>query len=146
MGKRATILFPKALPKEERVLLRDFASTLVSDVLDGHTFTCLLTDDKQLQSLNKDFLQHDYPTDVLSFPAPDGNALGEIAISLDRARQQATDHGHSTIDELKVLMLHGVLHLSGLDHETDSGPMRRTEAKWRKALGLPVGLIARARR
>ncbi len=146
MGKRATILFPKVLPKEERVSLRDFAAIIVSDVLDGHTFTCLLTDDKQLQSLNKDFLQHDYPTDVLSFPAPDGNDLGEIAISLDRARQQAADHGHSTIDELKVLMLHGVLHLSGLDHETDSGQMRRTETKWRKALGLPVGLIARARR
>lgn len=146
MGKRATILFPKALRAQERGTLRDFAATLVSDVLLGQTFTCLLTDDKQLQALNKEFLQHDYPTDVLSFPAPDDNDLGEIAISLDRARQQATEHGHSTNDELKVLMLHGVLHLSGLDHETDSGQMRRTETKWRKALGLPIGLIARARR
>ena len=146
MGKRATILFQQTLPKEEKTLLRAFAAILVDDVLDGRTFTCLLSGDKQLQALNRDFLKHDYPTDVLSFPALDGNDLGEIAISLERAIDQAAEQGHPPLDELKILMLHGVLHLTGLDHETDKGKMRRTETKWRKALGLPGGLIERARR
>jgi probable rRNA maturation factor len=82
---------------------------------------------------------------VLSFPSPspDGG-LGDIAISADRAREQAESCGHALIVEVEVLLLHGVLHLLGHDHETDHGKMRRLETKWRKELGLPTGLIERA--
>jgi probable rRNA maturation factor len=70
--------------------------------------------------------------------------LGDIAISLQRARAQARTYHHSTEDEIRILILHGVLHLMGMDHESDSGQMQRTEQTWRKKLGLPVGLIERA--
>jgi probable rRNA maturation factor len=108
----------------------------------GRTVTCLITDDRELRKLNRQFLGKDYATDVLSFPNGSG---GEIAISLNRAEAQARHHGHSLFDELRILMLHGVLHLQGMDHETDSGEMARAELRWRKKLGLPTGLIERAR-
>jgi probable rRNA maturation factor len=69
--------------------------------------------------------------------------LGDLAISWQRARAQAREFGHSTEAEIQVLMLHGLLHLMGLDHETDDGRMSRTERRWRRALGLPAGLIER---
>jgi probable rRNA maturation factor len=146
MGKPASILFRKSLPKPERDALRDFAKQLSAQVLTGSQFSCLITDDAHLRQLNSDFLGHDYPTDVLSFPSNEEIELGELAISIDRAREQAAMHGHTLVEELKILMLHGVLHLSGLDHETDKGQMRRVETKWRKQLGLAGGLIERTRR
>jgi probable rRNA maturation factor len=105
----------------------------------------MIARDAELQKLNREFLQHDYPTDVLSFPsgAQKGFA-GEIAISLDRARAQAIEQGHSVDNEIRILMLHGLLHLLGMDHERDRGAMRRAETKWRKALELPLALIERA--
>lgn len=103
--------------------------------------TCLITTDGELQRLNCEFRAKDYATDVLSFPSPDHG--GEIAISWDRAQAQAAEMGHSVDDELRILMLHGALHLIGMDHETDRGEMGRAEARWRKKLGLPVGLIER---
>ena len=72
--------------------------------------------------------------------------LGELAISADRALEQAREHGHALADELKILMLHGVLHLTGLDHESDLGEMARAETRWRKLLQLPNGLIERTTR
>jgi probable rRNA maturation factor len=69
--------------------------------------------------------------------------LGDIAISYQRARAQARDFGHSTDQEIRVLLLHGVLHLMGMDHESDGGRMARAEKRWRAALGLPAGLIER---
>jgi probable rRNA maturation factor len=81
----------------------------------------------------------------LSFPAGIGAALGELAISVDRAREQAEEHGHSLTEELKILMLHGVLHLLGFDHETDRGTMARAEKRWREQFGLRAGLIERSR-
>ncbi len=69
--------------------------------------------------------------------------MGDIAISYARARVQARRFGHAPEDELRILMLHGVLHLVGLDHETDSGKMARAERRWRVRLGLPNGLIER---
>jgi len=145
MGKRASILFRKTLPKEDRLELRQFAETLCADVLEGKSFLCLITGDKQLQQLNADFLGHDYPTDVLSFPTGETVQLGEMAISVERAIQQAELHAHTVLDELKILMLHGALHLSGLDHEQDRGQMKRIETKWRKHFGLVSGLIERTK-
>ena len=91
-----------------------------------------------MRRLNRQFRGKNYATDVLSFP-PD-----EMAISLDRAAAQAKELGHSLDAELRILMLHGALHLCGMDHENDSGEMRRAETRWRKRLGLPAGLIERA--
>jgi probable rRNA maturation factor len=108
----------------------------------GRSVTCLITGDRELRRLNRQFLGHDYATDVLSFPAENG---GELAISLDRARAQAREHGHSVFDEIRILMLHGVLHLRGMDHETDSGQMARAEMRWRRKFNLPTGLIERTR-
>jgi probable rRNA maturation factor len=145
MGKRSSILFRKTLPKEERSALRMFAESLASQVLEGKSFDCLISGDKQLHALNLQFLGADYATDVLSFPSGEDENLGELAISIERASEQAEAHGHSLLDELKILMLHGVLHLKGMDHETDRGQMRRVETKWRKAFGLAAGLIERTR-
>ena len=104
---------------------------LVAEVTAGKLFECLITDDRELLRLNRDFLGHDYPTDVLSFPSGVGGPfLGEIAISKDRAAEQAAAFGHGITEELKILMLHGVLHLSGWI-------TRRIEARWpaRKSAG-----------
>jgi probable rRNA maturation factor len=112
--------------------------TLAQEILPERSITCLIASDTELRKLNREFRGKDYATDVLSFPPED------IAISLDRAGAQADELGHSIEDELRILMLHGVLHLAGMDHETDRGAMKRTEISWRKRLGLPSGLIERA--
>ncbi len=127
-----------------RARLSDFAGTLQRRLTGGRTFTCLLTGDAELRLLNRRFRRIDKATDVLSFPngAPAGE-LGDIAVSVDRARAQARQFGHRVGDELCILILHGVIHLLGMDHETDAGQMSRTELAWRKKLGLPAGLIER---
>lgn len=127
-----------------------FAAELRKRVLRGRDFSCLITTDRELQKLNRLYRNMDYPTDVLSFPAADtpgerGAYVGDLAISWQRARSQAAEFGHPVEDELRILMLHGVLHLSGLDHETDNGRMLRAENRWRKTFGLPAGLIERVR-
>jgi rRNA maturation RNase YbeY len=76
--------------------------------------------------------------------APDG-FLGEIAISADRAAEQARERGHSLEHEVEILLLHGVLHLMGMDHDKDRGRMARAERRHRQELGLPEGLIERVR-
>ncbi len=141
----SSLIFSCGSVRLNRPVLRSFLHRLQHDVAKGRRFTCLVTRDAELQRLNREFLSKDYPTDVLSFPsgARDG-LLGEVAISADRAAAQAAQHGHTTTDEICVLMLHGVLHLLGMDHERDGGQMRRTETRWRKALDLPTGLIERA--
>jgi probable rRNA maturation factor len=112
----------------------------------GRPFHCLITDDRELRRLNRDFLGHDYPTDVLSFPSgSESGFAGEIAISVDRATEQAAAFGHSVSEEIRILMLHGVLHLLGMDHEKDRGSMKRAETRWRKRFGLPAALIERVR-
>jgi probable rRNA maturation factor len=125
--------------------LSAYAEQVSERVAAGRRFCCLLTDDETLRRLNLEFRGKDEPTDVLSFPSesPVGS-LGDIAISVDRAREQAAGYGHEIGTELRVLLLHGVLHLLGYDHETDHGAMRRLETKWRKQLDLPTGLIERA--
>ncbi len=146
----STLLF-RALPAQlkftsaEKRALKDFVSLLADRVAGGRAFTCVITNDNELRKLNHNFLGHDYPTDVLSFPlaATNGN-LGDIAISAERAETQAREFGHSRADEMRILMLHGVLHLSGMDHESDTGEMARAERKWREEFGLPATLLSRA--
>jgi probable rRNA maturation factor len=124
--------------------LESFAEILRDRVARGREFHCRITNDAELQSLNARFLGKDYPTDVLSFPSDaETDNTGDLAISLQRARAQAREWSHSIDDEIRILMLHGVLHLLGMDHEADTGQMRRAEMRWRRKLGLPNSLIAR---
>jgi len=112
--------------------------------LDGEV-EVLLTSDVEIKRLNKAFRGKNKATDVLSFPAPEEfeGVAGDLAVSLETAAKQATEHGHGLRDEVRILLLHGLLHLAGEDHETDSGEMAEREAELRKELGLPVGLIER---
>jgi probable rRNA maturation factor len=106
----------------------------------------ILTGDSTLRQLNKSFRGKDKPTDVLSFPAPSEFAArhaGDLAISLETASLQAKIYGHTLRDEVRILLVHGLLHLSGEDHETDSGQMATREAKLRRELRLPATLIER---
>ena len=140
----STVLYRRVPRGLGRSVLREFAERLRAEVSGGKSFVCLVADDHELRRLNREFLKHDYATDVLSFPEPGPEGLGEIAISADRAAAQAAERGHTIEQEIEILMLHGLLHLVGMDHEADRGAMRRAETKWRKALGLPGGLIERA--
>jgi probable rRNA maturation factor len=101
----------------------------------------LISGSERLRQLNRRFRRKNKPTDVLSFPRPSG---GDIAISAQIARDNARLYGHSLADELKILVLHGMLHLAGYDHETDNGRMARVEARLRARLKLPASLIDRA--
>ncbi len=138
------VLFRRAPSGLRRRVLEEFARELRDRVTRGREFRCLLTDNAELQRLNHQFLEKNHPTDVLSFPADaDSGELGELAISGELAAAQGRAFGHSIEDEIRILMLHGVLHLLGMDHESDRGAMARRENAWRKKLGLPAGLIER---
>jgi probable rRNA maturation factor len=102
-----------------------------------------ITSSRELQRLNRRFRGKDKPTDVLSFPSTVAKLAGDIAISADIAATNAADLGHAIETELKILILHGLLHLAGYDHETDNGNMLKREAKLRRQLKLPPGLIER---
>ena len=110
--------------------------------------------DTRMRALNRKYRRKDQATDVLSFaasaPRPWALAprvLGDIVIAAGVARRQARDAGHSYAVELKVLALHGLLHLLGYDHHdpADGGRMARLERRLRAKGGLPAGLIERAR-
>jgi len=110
------------------------------------TVNILITTSAEMKSLNRRFRGKDKPTDVLSFPAgPDAEKqlAGEIAISAEIATKNARALGHSPAEEVKILVLHGVLHLRGYDHECDNGQMARREKQLRAKLHLPLGLIER---
>jgi probable rRNA maturation factor len=111
----------------------------------------LLADDATLRRLNKTFRGKDKATDVLSFPAGAATVFfgeqelaGDLAISLETAARQAKQYGHTPAIEVRVLLLHGLLHLAGFDHERDKGEMAARERELRVELGLPGGLIERS--
>jgi probable rRNA maturation factor len=123
--------------------------------------TIALLSDAAIRRLNRTYRGIDRATDVLSFRATTSGVtpevhlgsdsrgrrfLGDIAISVHSARRQAREHGHPPRDEVRLLALHGLLHLLGYDHDADRGEMARVEARLRRRAGLPAGLIARARR
>ena len=105
--------------------------------------TIVFVSDAAIKKLNRQFRGKDYATDVLSFPAlpesfeteAQGN-LGEVVISLDRAQAQARENNLTLANEIQQLILHGLLHLCGYDHETDKGEMNRLELRLRKGLGI----------
>jgi probable rRNA maturation factor len=100
----------------------------------------LISNNQRLRDLNRRFRRKNKPTDVLSFPCPAG---GDIAISVQIACENAARYGHSLADELRILVLHGMLHLAGYDHESDNGRMAHAEARLRARLKLPASLIDR---
>ena len=118
------VFFRRAPAHLGRPALEKFARQLRDEAASGRSFECLIPADRD--------------------PQP-GGFLGEIAISGQRAAEQAERFGHGPEEEIRILMLHGVLHLTGLDHETDRGRMRRAETAWRRKLGLPAGLVERVR-
>ena len=143
----STVLFRRVSRGLSRRSLRELAARLEREVAGGRRFCCLFTDDRELRRLNRQFLGRDYPTDVLAFPSPGSDRfLGEMAVSLQRTAEQASQCGHGLEEEAGILMLHGLLHLLGMNHEGDRGRMARAELRWRKKLGLPSSLIERARK
>jgi probable rRNA maturation factor len=119
------------------------------------SLTIALVSDQRMRSLNRRFRGVDAVTDVLSFPEkgsrPDpldkrfsAQTLGDLAIALGVAARQARAEGHTLRTELKILALHGLLHLLGYDHERDQGTMRRAEDRLRRRGGLPAGLLGRS--
>ena len=111
------------------------------------TVSIALVSDRRMRALNRTYRGADYATDVLSFPADAGmetGHLGDLAIARGVARRQARRAGHSEGTELRVLALHGLLHLLGYDHEQDHGQMARLERRLRRQAGLREGLIERA--
>jgi probable rRNA maturation factor len=111
------------------------------------TVTVVITTDRRVRALNRAWRGVDTATDVLSFPAGTGPTpdphLGDVVIARDTAARQARAEGHPMATELRVLALHGLLHLLGYDHERDSGDMARIERRLRRKGGLPAGLIER---
>ncbi len=109
----------------------------------------LVTSSTHVRSLNRRFRGLDKPTDVLSFPSLRAGGLelepvaGEVAISADIARENANRLGHSFENEVKILVLHGILHLAGFDHDHDAGQMARKESRLRRQLNLEAALIER---
>jgi probable rRNA maturation factor len=143
-------------PLNKRELAR-FAKLAIHLAGAAGAVSILLADDERIRELNQQFRKKNKPTDVLSFPAlafpPDAwgdghpqKQLGDLAISLDTAGRQAETFGHSLATEVKVLILHGILHLAGHDHERDDGEMAAIEGRLRKELHLPATLIERASR
>ena len=98
-----------------------------------------------MRALNRQFRGKDYATDVLSFPSEQRGFLGDIVIATGVLTRQARHAGHPIATELRVLSLHGLLHLLGYDHDADDGKMARVEVRLRKKAGLPAGLIERVR-
>jgi probable rRNA maturation factor len=140
------IIFRKRIPGSgERGLVRFAARAQRAAGLSGEV-NVLLTGNRQLREYNVRFRGKRAPTDVLSFPAiaPANGLAGDIAISVDLAEQNAGRLGHTAAEEIKILILHGLLHLAGYDHEGDQGEMAEQEQRLRQQLGLPVGLIERS--
>ena len=153
-GARAVILERRKTKDLSRLAVARFANRAQRVAGVRGEVGILLTGDEEIASLNQQFRNKAKPTDVLSFPALQAQAGakqptrlrvlgGDIAISLETARTQAADYGHPLLTEVKVLILHGMLHLAGYDHESDNGRMERLERRLRAELHLPAGLIER---
>lgn len=151
-GRTELVIFKKMIAGlTELALDRFIARARRSEGLRGGV-NVLITSSAEMKSLNRRFRGKDYATDVLSFPVlpelrKEGRqSAGDIAISADIANENARLLGHSAGTEIKILVLHGILHLGGYDHESknDRGQMARREARLRREFRLPTGLIERA--
>lgn len=138
---------PQIINKQRKVTvnqaeLEDFLLLLTEKIkeLQGRDFCVVLVSDQKIKQLNRTFRHKNSPTDVLSFPFNDepleSDFLGDVIISAETASRQASDNNLTIENEIKQLILHGVLHLCGHDHETDNGQMNRLELKLRKILRI----------
>lgn len=130
--------------KIESAVFSGFAAALSAGVVEvsKRHFSVAFVSDRRMKELNKLFRSKNSTTDVLSFPnepdefEPDKNNLGDIVISVEQAQKQGAENGLSLEAEIKQLILHGVLHLCGYDHETDNGEMNARELELRDRLGI----------
>jgi probable rRNA maturation factor len=142
------VIFQKRVPDLTELALERFIARARRAAGLGGAVNVLVTTSAEMKSLNRRFRGKDKPTDVLSFPAAADGAkqlAGDIAISAELAAQNARWLGHAPGVEVKILALHGILHLCGYDHERDKGHMARRERKLRRELHLPAGLIERVK-
>jgi len=146
-GSTRTTVFDRTSPRLSARRLESFVAEASRAAGLGGRVTVLITSNSKIRRLNSRFRGKDSPTDVLSFPAgPLANDFsGDIAVSLDIAARNARELGHSVAEEIRILILHGILHLAGYDHENDRGEMEGKETALRRKLGLPTGLIERSR-
>lgn len=146
-GCSPVITLECSLEKRSASTLDRFARKVQRFLSLSADISILISDDRRIRGLNRSFRKKDKATDVLSFPRHDesGRLGGDIAISVEMAGKSAFTYGHTLADELKVLILHGMLHLAGHDHERDNGEMAIREGTLRKQLGLPTTLIERSR-
>jgi probable rRNA maturation factor len=149
-AEKKLVIFRKRIAGLSRSTLERFVLRARRAVHLRDTVNVLVTNSQELRSLNRRFRGADKPTDVLSFPSPPStnrrtrSVAGEVAISADIARDNATNLGHSVAEEVKILVLHGILHLAGFDHEHDHGEMARKESQVQRRLNLHMSLIERA--
>ena len=123
---------PNRYPEARARALRPWLERLLDDLApEAASLGVRFCGDRELRRVNRQYRGKDKPTDVLSFPGDEGH-LGDILISVPTARLQAETAGHPVERELKVLLLHGVLHCLGHDHETDQGEMERLERRLRR--------------
>lgn len=138
MTTEISLLNPNGYPEAAGGGLRRWLADLVTAVAPEHdSFAARLCGDRLIRRFNRDYRNKDRPTDVLSFPGdgeedPDGQHLGDVVVSVPTARRQAAERSHPPERELRLLLLHGVLHCLGYDHETDDGEMEHVEARLRR--------------
>jgi probable rRNA maturation factor len=141
-----TVIMKSRVPGLTQRKLAEFVAKLCECIRLAGAVTILVTSNKEMRVLNGRFRGKPHATDVLSFPGATfaDDFAGDIAISLDIATRNARALGHAISAEVKILVLHGVLHLAGYDHESDRGEMTRLEGRLRRKLSLPTALIERA--
>jgi probable rRNA maturation factor len=143
---QALVTFEKRIPGLSASALARFVCRAKRAIRLAGVVNVLVTSNRELRRLNRRFRGKDMPTDVLSFapiPTHSDGLAGDVAISAEFAADNARHLGHTTAEEIKILVLHGILHLAGYDHDRDDGEMAAAEARLRRALDLPVGLIER---
>ncbi|MCS6873431.1 MAG: rRNA maturation RNase YbeY [Pyrinomonadaceae bacterium] len=132
---------PQIINKQRKIKLNkteleNFLHQIKTNITKNKDFCVVFVSDRQIKELNRRFRKKNYPTDVLSFSYDETDLLGDIVISLETAQKQAIENDLPFEVEIKQLILHGVLHLCGYDHETDNGEMNRLELKLRKKLQI----------
>jgi probable rRNA maturation factor len=118
----------------------------IANYITDKDFELIIVDNNTIQEINKEYRNIDKPTDVLSFPLDlscPGMPIGSVIISSDKVKEGSEKFGHSIEDEFKLLLIHGLLHLIGYDHEVDNGEMREKEKEVIEYFNLPKSLIVR---
>jgi probable rRNA maturation factor len=124
-----------AIPRLSRAEIAAFTGRVLRALRENRDISLAFVDDESMKALNKRFRRKNKTTDVLTFPSDDSYA-SDIIISVEQAKRQAQDEKHSLATEIRYLIVHGVIHSLGYDHETDDGEMNALELKVRAKVGL----------